>query len=71
MTTIQRMYKELPVAYDSLNDPDKPADLLNEVRIELDLIREGQDGTEHYSLADIRQMERFCKKWSSKPFLTI
>jgi len=71
MTTIRRMRQELPAAYDSLNDPDKPADLLSEVQIELDLIREGQDGTGHYSLADIRHMERFCAKWSSKPFLTI
>jgi len=67
MKTLQRMWKDLPAVYvGNSDDPQVPADLLSEVRIELDLIREEQDGTEHYTLAEIRQLEKFCEKWSSK-----
>ncbi len=64
---IRQMRKDLPSAYDSMNDPDDPDSLLWEVRTELDLIRERQDGTDHYTLRDIRAIEKFCEKWSSKP----
>lgn len=42
------------------------AELVIYMEIELDLIAEGQDGTEEYTRRDVRAMKSWVKKWKGK-----
>lgn len=59
--TLKALHADLPAAFD--DDAPTPAELVNIVRIELDLIEEGQEAAEHYTQADVAKIRRFLKKW--------
>lgn len=59
--TIERLDAELPVQF--CPDAWTAKDFVWEVRLELDLIEEIQDGTEEYTKRDIQKIRKFLKTW--------
>ena len=45
-----------------VDDARDDAELIHLVRIELDLIEEGQDGTQHYTRRDLATIRRWLQK---------
>lgn len=64
--TLETAIADVPnaVAIDHLAMNDV-ADVVWAVRLELDLIEEGQDGTDEYTEKDIREIKAFLKRWKS------
>lgn len=66
--TLESVIADVPnaVAIDVLA-MNNVTDVVWAVRLELDLIEEGQDGTDEYTKKDIREIKAFLKRW--KDFL--
>lgn len=62
--TAQELIMELPVACSAADDAQTPEEVIHMVRCELDLIEEGQDGTEDYTRQDISSIKKFLKRHS-------
>lgn len=59
--TVESLLDELP--YGDWSDAETVQDVIWLVRLELDLIDEGQDSADAYDAVEVIQIRRFLKRW--------